>query len=156
MKYINHRIVCFLILSGVTASSLAHSDPRQLDKDDDGLISRTEFQLPEDSQFIRSDLNRDGEISQEEVLLAQKKADRRDGRLKAKRRDRAQKRFTEIDVNGDDTITIEEIEDHAFSMLDKNGDGYVSLKEMRKQKGSRKYRKDYQESAFEKGGRSYK
>ena len=149
MKYINNRIVCFLILNGITASSLAHNDPRQLDKDDDGLISRSEFQLPEDRHFIRSDLNRDGEISQEEVLLAQKRADRRDERLKAKRRDRAQKQFTEIDVNGDDTITIEEAENHAFSMLDKNGDGYVSLKEMRKQKGSRKYRKDYQERNFE-------
>ncbi|RPG50053.1 MAG: hypothetical protein CBB61_006890 [Gammaproteobacteria bacterium TMED1] len=156
MTYINNQIIYFFILSGIIASSLAHNDPRQLDKDNDGLISRTEFQLIDDHQLRRNDLNGDGVISQEEVLLFQKKADRRDERLKAKRRDIAKKRFIEIDVNGDDTITIEEAEDHEFSRLDKNGDGYVSLEEMRKQKGSRKHRRDYQESDLKKGSGSYK
>ena len=156
MTYINNQIVYFFILSGIITSSLAHKDPRQLDEDNDGLISRTEFQLIDDRQLRLNDLNGDGVISQEEVLLFQKKADRRDERLKAKRRDIAKKRFIEIDVNGDKTITIEEAEDHEFSMLDKNGDGYVSLKEMRKQKGSRKYRRDYQETDLGKGIRSYK
>ena len=156
MTYISNQIVYFFIFSGIIASSLAHNDPRQLDKDNDGLISRAEFQLIDDRQLRRNDLNGDGVISQEEVLLFQNKADRRDERLKAKRREIAKKRFIEIDVNGDNTVTIEEAEDHEFSMLDKNGDGYVSLKEMRKQKGSRKYRKDYQEGDIEKGIRSYK
>ena len=104
----------------------------------------------------RSDLNRDGQVSKEEILLSQKREDLRDEKRKAKRREMLQQRFSDMDVNGDDIVTEEEAEDHAFSTLDKNRDGYVSLTEMRKQKGSRKYRKDYQEKKGKEGVRTYK
>ena len=156
MNQFKSKIILCLFSIGTTASSLAHNDPRYLDKDNDGLISRNEFRLIDERQMSRSDLNRDGQVSKEEILLSQKREDLRDEKRKAKRREMMQQRFSDMDVNGDDIVTEEEAKDHAFSTLDKNRDGYVSLTEMRKQKGSRKYRKDYQEKKGKEGVRTYK
>ena len=156
MKQFKSKIILCLFSIGTTASSFAHTDPRYLDKDNDGLISRNEFRLIDERQMSRSDLNRDGQVSKEEILLSQKREDLRDEKRKAKRREMLQQRFSDMDVNRDDIVTEEEAEDHAFSTLDKNRDGYVSLTKMRKQMGSRKYRKDYQEKKGKEGVRTYK
>jgi|TARA_B100000530_G_C15805335_1_gene427309 Ca2+-binding EF-hand superfamily protein len=141
MQYLKTKIIAASLIAGITAPAIAHERPAELDSDEDGLISRDEFRLPNDRRRQRMDINGDGSISQEEVVQHHAEADARQDERTAKRREKAAERFNEIDVDGDGSVTTQEAEDHAFTKLDKDRDGYISRQELR-QKARKKARQE--------------
>ena len=98
---------------------------KQLDSDDDDMISRDEFKMPErrGSPNMRMDLNGDGEISRDEV-----------SRVVSDRADEALTRFDKEDTDGNGVLTAEERRISVFNRIDADGDGQLTKREF---KGSR-------------------
>ena len=98
---------------------------KQLDSNDDGMISRDEFTMPErrGSPDMRMDLNGDGEVSRDEV-----------SRVVSDRAEEALSRFDKEDTDGNGVLTAEERRMSAFNRIDADGDGQLTKREF---KGSR-------------------
>ena len=98
---------------------------KQLDSNDDGMISRDEFTMPErhGSPDMRMDLNGDGEVSRDEV-----------SRVVSDRAEEALSRFDKEDTDGNGVLTTEERRMSAFNRIDADGDGQRTKREF---KGSR-------------------
>ena len=82
---------------------------KQLDSNDDGMISRDEFTMPErrGSPDMRMDLNGDGEVSRDEV-----------SRVVSDRAEEALSRFDKEDTDGNGVLTTEERRMSAFNRID--------------------------------------
>lgn len=130
-----------------------------LDKDGNGELSLEEFKASGRTPLGRMDNNKDGAVTQEEFLARQekglaraaKKMERRRANMekrmeKSRKRteearkkiaegeSRAQKKFTELDLNGDGTIDGSEMgtmQDKRFAELDRDGNGSLSKREVR-------------------------
>ena len=98
---------------------------KQLDSNDDGMISRDEFTMPErhGSPDMRMDLNGDGQVSRDEV-----------SRVVSHRAEEALSRFDKEDTDGNGVLTTEERRMSAFNRIDADGDGQLTKREF---KGSR-------------------
>ena len=98
---------------------------KQLDSNDDGMISRDEFTMPErrGSPDMRMDLNGDGEVSRDEV-----------SRVVSDRAEEALSRFDKEDTDDNGVLTTEERRMSAFNRIDADGDGQLTKREF---KGSR-------------------
>ena len=98
---------------------------KQLDLNDDGMISRDEFKMPErrGSPDMRMDLNGDGEVSRDEV-----------SRVVSDRAEEALTRFDKRDTDGNGVLTAEERRISVFNRIDADGDGQLTKREF---KGSR-------------------
>ena len=90
---------------------------KQLDSNDDGMISRDEFTMPErrGSPDMRMDLNGDGEVSRDEV-----------SRVVSDRAEEALSRFDKEDTDGNGVLTTEERRMSAFNRIDADGDGQLT------------------------------
>lgn len=95
----------------------------QLDADESGTISLSEFRMPEgrDTPEMRMDLNGDGNISRDEVSEAINQNS-----------EEALARFDEADIDGNSVVTADERRQAAFNRIDSDGDGQLTQKEMRK------------------------
>ena len=147
MKYVIPTSILFAAVVLLPAQALAEAKEsrgekrmakvmERLDTDQDGVISRDEFQMPEDreSPEMRLDVNGDGAISRDEV----------DSTLD-ERADKALRRFEEADADGNGVVTADERRSLAFNRLDTDGDSAISKAEMRdarKQMGKRMRRGD--------------
>lgn len=129
------QIIAISLITAIAAPALAQrAGPiERLDTDDDGFISRAEFDMPNHRRAERADVNGDGAITVEEISQQQDKAEARMQEKAAAARERAAERFANMDVDGDGAVTQDEAEDFAFSKVDADGDGYISQEEMRKQ-----------------------
>jgi Ca2+-binding EF-hand superfamily protein len=127
-------LVCTLVLfAGACAAAPSHAqnrDPLQMlrnaDANDDGVVTRAEFQANRDQIFGRLDRNRDGYVSA---------ADSAGRRLRAGRAAEAMERLTTgFDENGDGRVSRSEFV-HGPALLfdqgDVNGDDRIDQAEMR-------------------------
>lgn len=104
----------------------------RIDTDKSGTISLEEFASVGLGKMIAADKDGDGILSTDEVSAAME-AERK------RRREEAMMR--RLDVNGDGSITVAELQDRMskqFALLDRNSDGSLSEEEIRKMRGKRK------------------
>ena len=129
------KIIAIAIITAIAAPAIAQRGGPiyRLDTDDDGFISREEFEMPNHRRAKRADADGDGAITLAEIAEQQDKAEARTQERAAPAREKAAARFTNMDADGDGAVTQEEAENFAFSKLDKDDDGYLSREEMRKQ-----------------------
>jgi|TARA_B110000263_G_C15302890_1_gene508893 hypothetical protein len=129
------KIIAISIITAIAAPAIAQRGGPidRLDTDDDGFISRAEFEMPNHGRAERVDADGDGAITLSEIAEQQDKAEARMQERAAAARERATEHFANMDADGDGAVTQEEAEDFAFSKVDEDGDGYLSQEEMRKQ-----------------------
>lgn len=104
----------------------------RIDTDKSGAISLEEFASVGLGKMIAADKDGDGILSTDEIS-AEMEAER-----KRRREEAMMKR---LDVNGDGSITVAELQDRMnkqFAVLDRNSDGSLSTEELRKMRGKRK------------------
>ncbi|MEO0435643.1 MAG: EF-hand domain-containing protein [Pseudomonadota bacterium] len=125
-------IALTLFFVSTTISTMTFAQPgggiARLDQDGDGLVSRDEFGTPVQRRgprmFERSDLDGDGSVTFEEMQASV--AERANEKASF-----AEERFLEMDQNGDQVLTLDEVLNHGFNRADSNGDGYISEDEAR-------------------------
>ncbi len=129
------KIIAISIVTAIAAPAIAQRGGPidRLDIDDDGFISREEFEIPNHRKAQRADADGDGTITLVEISEQQDKAEARMQERAAAARERAAEHFANMDADGDGAVTQEEAENFAFSKVDEDGDGYLSREEMRKQ-----------------------
>ncbi|MCW5699452.1 MAG: EF-hand domain-containing protein [Rhodospirillales bacterium] len=91
----------------------------QFDTDEDGTITREEFDAAHMDRFTTADANGDGEVTFEEFKAA---AD-------ARRAERMERMFKRLDTDGNGIVTTAETDvfhERRFERLDKNGDGVIT------------------------------
>jgi Ca2+-binding EF-hand superfamily protein len=102
---------------------------KEMDSNNDGAVSKAEFDAFHEKHFKEVDTNHDGKISHEEMDAAH-------NNMKEQARDKFEARFNESDTNHDGALTKDEakkmpmISEH-FDEIDANHDGRVSLDEIR-------------------------
>jgi Ca2+-binding EF-hand superfamily protein len=104
----------------------------RIDTDKSGAVSLEEFASVGLGKMIAADKDGDGILSTDEIS-AEMEAER-----KRRREEAMMKR---LDVNGDGSITVVELQDRMnkqFAVLDRNSDGSLSTEELRKMRGKRK------------------
>lgn len=98
---------------------------RAIDTNDDGKVSRAEFQVSAALSFRESDIDGDGRATREEVMLLERIAE--DAREKA----RKEHCRTNPDCNGDGAIDLDEFvtyeADRLMERLDADKDGKIAL-----------------------------
>jgi len=96
-----------------------------IDTNDDGKMSRAEFQVSAALSFREADLDGDGRITREEVMLLERMAENE--RQKA----RAEHCRVNVDCNGDGAIDLEEFANYEtnrlMERLDRDKDGKITL-----------------------------
>jgi len=102
----------------------------RLDIDQDGQINKAEFMASDHRRFSRMDMNADGVITLPEL------EEIKDG----KNSDRIATHFAEMDANGDEMVTKQEMLETAFSKLDKDGDGVLTATEIKRHVSGRQRR----------------
>ncbi|MEM1142100.1 MAG: EF-hand domain-containing protein [Pseudomonadota bacterium] len=128
MKYTVTATTAFLLVMSGIAIAQPGGGILRMDQDGDGLVSREEFALPEKRRgprmFERADLNSDGSVTFEELQSSLEEG-------AAKRSTFANERFGEMDADGNQVLTLDEVLDHGFNQADANGDGFISEEEAR-------------------------
>ena len=92
------RLTKPLLLSAVAAfaiTGVALAGPKA-DLDQDGQITRAEFQAEANTKFNAADTNFDGQLTKDEMKALR-------ATIKTEREDR---RFTKMDANGDGAVTV--------------------------------------------------
>ena len=132
----------------------------QLDINGDGVISFVEFQESDRNGLSRLDTDNNGVLTIDEFLntrpnfrpRSRVRGDQKSGQqndrpdpdeLDARRAQmrermtaRAEERFHEMDVNGDEMITLAEFQEANFDAMDRDGDGVLTGRELRRQRRS--------------------
>ena len=95
---------------------------QQLDSNEDSMISRDEFKMPErrGSPDMRMDLDGDGQISRDEL-----------SRVVSDRAEEALRRFDKEDTDGNGVLTAKERQMSAFNRIDGDGDGQLTKREFK-------------------------
>ena len=95
---------------------------QQLDSNEDSMISRDEFKMPErrGSPDMRMDLDGDGQISRDEV-----------SRVVSDRAEEALRRFDKEDTDGNGVLTAKERQMSVFNRIDGDGDGQLTKREFK-------------------------
>lgn len=99
---------------------------RFFDTNNDGQVTRAEFDLAAVERFKRMDGNSDGVVSKDEFMTY----------VKQRRAERRERMYGKMDTNGDGNVSKEEFIafkmqkiERGFARMDKNGDGSVSKDE---------------------------
>lgn len=140
-------------LAGVTGVALAQDNapPRehrglfQSDANNDGVLTRQEFDAARASNFTRLDADNNGSLTREEMRAGRQHAGR--GEHRGGRRGGGMHMLTRADANNDGNITRDEFLarplEH-FDRLDANNDGVISTAErpQRPERGDRSERRE--------------
>ena len=115
---------------------------RRMDRDGDGRVSRDEWTLNGD-HFARFDRNQDGFISADEVMLFDRK--RKKGGRNDSRSGRDSAHFLDkYDTDRDGVVTKDEFKhERRFAEMDANGDGVLSKAEVEESTDKRMKESDY-------------
>ena len=108
----------------------------RMDANGDGVVSSEEIARFSEQRFAKADADKDGNVTADEFKAARMK------RREERREQRMERRFSELDRNGDKTVTQEEFTASAaaravlhasrrFKRMDADGDGAVSYDEMK-------------------------
>ena len=102
---------------------------KQMDANDDGMISFEEFRPPEgrDTPEMRMDSDGDGVLSREEVSAAA-----------TARTEDALAHFDRTDADGNGVVTQSERRRNAFNRMDSDGDGLITKGELKKVRSERR------------------
>ena len=95
----------------------------RLDTNDDGSISREEFDAGRPNRLGEADTDGDGKVSLEEFKV----------QAEGRRNERITSMFERLDSDGDGFVTVEERDTHhtrMFEFLDRDGDGVISADEV--------------------------
>lgn len=138
-------------LACYTGSLFAQGDAHKrgpigdLDSDGDGAISFAEFQAVEGERFAIADTDSDGLLSFDEFTAAAPGPGRRpEGRevdaehaaeMQARMQERALAQFSEMDANGDNMLTLLEMQEAQFLRLDRDNNGVLEGRELRGARG---------------------
>jgi len=133
MKF--QRIALITSLLAISSASLAEPQGPgkrmfdRMDSDGDRYISLDEFKQPDRGRGPRADLDGNGEVTQEEVAqhVAMKSAEK-----SAEMSEKANRRFTKMDLNEDGVVTKDEARETAFYRMDKDQDGFLSPEELKR------------------------
>jgi Ca2+-binding EF-hand superfamily protein len=138
--------IMFLALALLASNALAvKGQPgggiMRMDSDGDGMVSREEFQPPEQHRgprmLERADIDGDGNVTRDEIMAAiDEDAEERKARMSGQ----MLLMFEEADTDSDGVLTPMEALDHAFLRVDANGDGYITEEEaqqLRDKRGKR-------------------
>lgn len=154
------RVIAISIL-GISGSAYAAGDKSgssspltNMDTDGDGFVNFEEFQTRGADGLTRLDSDENGVLTLDEILNArpgrrlQSRGDRpkrepSDAQMAQleKRRaaltERAEIRFQEMDVDGNDIVSPEEFQEANFLELDSDNNGLLSSEELRPNRGGR-------------------
>ncbi|MBS0385461.1 MAG: EF-hand domain-containing protein [Proteobacteria bacterium] len=108
------------------------------DANNDGVVTRQEFESFRTTEFARLDANHDGQLSQDEFRAGRRWGG--PGGPGQSRGDRQEDRMARLDANHDGNISREEFlvpANAAFDRLDANHDGMISAQERQGLRGMR-------------------
>ena len=159
------RVIAMSVF-GLSSSAFAAEDESgrnrvltNLDTDGDGSVNFEEFQARGAESLSRLDSDENGVLTLDELLNARpgrgpegrggRNADRperepseeqiaRMEERRAEMTERAAARFQEMDLDGDDVVSLEEFQESNFLELDNDNNGLLSAKELRPQRGGRR------------------
>jgi EF hand len=159
------RVIAMSIF-GLSSSAFAADDDsphnrilNSLDTDGDGSVNFEEFQARGAEQLTRLDSDGNGALTLDELLNARPgrgpenrgsgngdRAERtpseeqlaRMEERRAKMIERATARFHEMDVDGDDVVSLMEFQEANFLELDTDNNGLLSAQELRPERGGRR------------------
>ncbi|MEE3300901.1 MAG: hypothetical protein VX197_06705 [Pseudomonadota bacterium] len=139
---------------------VSRSGVDQLDINGDGVISFVEFQESDRNGLSRLDTDNNGVLTIDEFLNTRPnfrprsrvrgdqqsgqqndrpdpdELDARRAQMRERMTARAEERFHEMDVNGDEMITLAEFQEANFDAMDRDGDGVLTGRELRRQRRS--------------------
>ncbi len=106
---------------------------KEMDKDNDGFVTKKEHKEYLEKRFNELDKNKDGVLTEDEFVIKNKKAKKENkGDKKGECPYRGEKAFKSLDKNGDGKITKKEFvkaQQKNFKEMDKNDDGKISYEE---------------------------
>ena len=119
-------LATLMTCSLVAEANLVDRVINRLDANQDGQVSQEEFNMVDRKMILGLDANEDGVVTMEEVQNHdnERKVEMNE-RLKAKR-EQAIVRFQTADIDGDGMVTAEEARTARFNFIDENDDGRVA------------------------------
>ena len=112
-----------------------------LDTDQNGVLTIDEFLNGRSGRGpgFGNRRNRDGDDTTEREIDEERQAQRQErmSRMQEMMAQRATERFQEMDLDGDEIVTVEEFQEANFIQLDRDNDGVLTARELRPQRGSR-------------------
>jgi len=159
------RVIAMSIF-GLSSSAFAAEDESgrnrilsNLDTDGDGSVNFEEFQARGSESLSRLDSDENGVLTLDELLNARpgrgpgnrENADRPERELsdeqiarmeerRAEMNEQAAARFQEMDLDGNDVVSLEEFQEANFLELDDDNNGLLSTEELRPKRGGRRGR----------------
>ncbi len=149
-----NKLMATLVITGLSQAAAAqdHKNPMELmDTDNNGTISFAEFQENSSDLLTRVDADGDGQLSLDEFLSQRsKRGQRPDGQgrkandgdesqkpTKEERVERMTMQFQEMDLNGDEVISLLEFQEASFLRMDRDNNGALDASELRPPRGAR-------------------
>lgn len=108
----------------------------RLDTDSNGVLTIDEFLNTRPNFRPRSRVRGDQQSGQQNDRPDPDELDARRAQMRERMTARAEERFHEMDVNGDEMITLAEFQEANFDAMDRDGDGVLTGRELRRQRRS--------------------
>jgi len=108
----------------------------RLDTDSNGVLTIDEFLNTRPNFRPRSRIRGDQQSGQQNDRPDPDELDARRAQMRERMTARAEERFHEMDVNGDEMITLAEFQEANFDAMDRDGDGVLTGRELRRQRRS--------------------
>ena len=108
----------------------------RLDTDSNGVLTIDEFLNTRPKFRPRSRVRGDQQRGQQNDRPDPDELDARRAQMRERMTVRAEERFHEMDVNGDEMITLAEFQEANFDAMDRDGDGVLTGRELRRQRRS--------------------
>ncbi|MEC8994905.1 MAG: hypothetical protein VX506_05140 [Pseudomonadota bacterium] len=108
----------------------------RLDTDNNGVLTIGEFLNTRPNFRPRSRVRGDQQSGQQNDRPDPDELDARRAQMRERMTARAEERFHEMDVNGDEMITLAEFQEANFDAMDRDGDGVLTGRELRRQRRS--------------------